>query len=286
MRPRRGAAGCGPKASPGAWTGAGAGYLRGRAWRCPQGARYLSGSGGAGEPEKTEGLAPGPLQAEGLAPGSSLRGAGLEAGEPRDPMMFPGGTGGPSGETSRHQRTRSPSQAPSRGPSSSPRRPEPQTTPASEPSAQHGGQGGGALSLNTQEVAQSSLPPSLGSAPPGGEHTLPARPQRPLLPDLSASEGVQAEPRPREREHSLLLSPGLRRWLLHPVRPHQPPDSPPSPPTAPPACSWSLRARGRGGVSGRGSGPRPHPPLPLLSDVINYECFVPAPQLESLAPGQ
>lgn len=81
----------GPHASPKTLgTGEGAGYLRGQGLEVPPGCKVPEDAQEElGSQRRQRRLAPGPPRGlRGLTPGSSLRGAGLEAGESRDPMMF------------------------------------------------------------------------------------------------------------------------------------------------------------------------------------------------------
>lgn len=82
----------GPRVSPGTLGdhGMGTGYLRGQGLEMPPGYKIPEAAQEElGSQRRQRRLAPGPPRGlRGLTPGSSLRGAGLEAGEPRDPMMF------------------------------------------------------------------------------------------------------------------------------------------------------------------------------------------------------
>lgn len=79
-----------PVQGPWGTLGTGAGYLRGEGLEMPPGCKVPEAAQEElGSQRRQRRLAPGPPPGlRGLTPGSSLRGAGLEAGEPRDPMMF------------------------------------------------------------------------------------------------------------------------------------------------------------------------------------------------------
>lgn len=101
--------------------GAGAGYLRGQGLEVPPGCKVPEAAQEElGSQRRQRRLAPGPLQAEGLTPGPSLRGAGLEAGEPRDPMMFSRGTAAPQETSSVTRRPAAPARRPPEAPLSAP----------------------------------------------------------------------------------------------------------------------------------------------------------------------